>query len=486
MKYSIIESASSQQRKIERTLDEEGGGWVRLGNTLFVFSANNTWGGIARKMGHGRLSTGGKVKKRDLHLVIQKGRIFQKENPDVPVLLDKGRYLIVEISKSEARQITKSQGPCFHFEPLHKNSIAFEIREPGKASSKRTELVDDLVSELDQSTFEHSLNQFVSYPTRYSTSNEYRQAAEWARDTLSQFGFETSEMTISVDGGSSLNIIASKQGTSPNAGVILVTAHLDSINHADGPLSPAPGADDNASGSAGLITLAQAVSTHSFKHDIKFILFGGEEQGLLGSTQFVDRLDAAERARVLSVLNMDMIGSLNAMPQSVLLESNSSNQSLIDALAEAAATYSDLEVQVSLKPFGSDHMPFLDANIPAILTIEGADNANDAIHSAQDTADRVNPQYALEILKMNAGWLGEAAGVDKPLTSVNCGCEWDGDSREATNELRVLGSHYQALFAQYRRVANAGSLSPEDISDWQRARHAFDQLFQDKEGAIPK
>ena len=68
---------------------------------------------------------------------------------------------------------------------------------------------------------------------------------------------------------------------------------------------------------------------------------------------------------------------------------------MIDGLADAAATYTQLNVQTSLNPFNSDHVSFLDANVPAVLTIEGTDDANHNIHSANDTLAHINFDLAL-------------------------------------------------------------------------------------------
>jgi Zn-dependent M28 family amino/carboxypeptidase len=80
----------------------------------------------------------------------------------------------------------------------------------------------------------------------------------------------------------------------------------------------------------------------------------------------------------------------------------------MDGLARAAATYTTLVVERSLDPFASDHVPFIDAGIPAVLTIEGADNANAAIHSERDTLDRINYDFALDILRMNTAFVTTA------------------------------------------------------------------------------
>lgn len=95
---------------------------------------------------------------------------------------------------------------------------------------------------------------------------------------------------------------------------------------------------------------------------------------------------------------------------------------LINDLAAAAATVTSLTVETSLHPFASDHVPFLDAGIPAVLTIEGADSANSAVHSDRDVLDTVDPELAMEILRMNlaalVGWLEPVPTVPRPAGSL--------------------------------------------------------------------
>jgi Zn-dependent M28 family amino/carboxypeptidase len=193
---------------------------------------------------------------------------------------------------------------------------------------------------------------------------------------------------------------------------VVVTAHLDSINSRGGAAAAAPGADDNGSGSAGLLSIAAALTGHPQQtHDLRLILFGGEEQGLFGSRLYVAQLPAAERTRIRAVLNMDMIGTLNTPSPGVLLEGAAVSQAVIDGLAEAAATFSTLSVATSLSPFNSDHVPFIDAGVPAVLTIEGADGSNENVHTSADTLDTVDVGLAMQILRMNVAYLAETLGL---------------------------------------------------------------------------
>jgi Zn-dependent M28 family amino/carboxypeptidase len=231
-------------------------------------------------------------------------------------------------------------------------------------------------------------------------------------------GYKTTRLPITVGAGHSENLVGDRPGRGPAPrGLVVVTAHLDSINLAGGPAATAPGADDNASGSAGVLELGRVLAGQGWQHDVRLILFGGEEEGLFGSKQYVAALPAAERARIRGVLNMDMIASKNSPTPTVLLEGAPVSSGQIADLATAAATYTGLKVETSLHPFASDHVPFINAAIPAVLTIEGADSANAHIHSAGDTLDFLDWPLAADILRMNAaalaGWLVPATAVTR-------------------------------------------------------------------------
>ncbi|MFF0910333.1 M20/M25/M40 family metallo-hydrolase [Microbacterium enclense] len=108
--------------------------------------------------------------------------------------------------------------------------------------------------------------------------------------------------------GETFNIIADSIAGDPEDAVV-IGAHLDGV--AEG-----PGVNDNASGSAAILALAERIADAEVPNDkrIRLALWGAEEIGLLGSTAYVDDLvqdDPAELARISSYLNYDMIGSEN-------------------------------------------------------------------------------------------------------------------------------------------------------------------------------
>jgi hypothetical protein len=390
-----------------------GPDWVRFGDdVLFVGDEPPPAEHAARA--HRRHP--GPVHRQDLHVVTQVGAVFERTHPEVPIVLDKGRYLVVALEPTRAAELGRAAHD-FAIHPLEGGSVVFETRPRGVARRAPSAAVQALVGRLDRAELETVLSELVSLPTRHSTSTHFRSAARSARARLESLGYGTRTESVAVGSRKSQNVVADLPGTATGAReLVVVVAHLDSVNHLEGPSGSAPGADDNASGAAGLLEMARVLGQHGGRHDLRLVLFGGEEQGLFGSRHHVARLAADDARRIRAVVNMDMIGTTNTPTPTVLLEGSATSQALLDGLAEAAAAHTTLSVQTSLNPFNSDHVPFLDAGIPAVLTIEGADSSNHAVHTAGDTLDRVDRELLLAILRMNVAFVATSLGVGDDTT----------------------------------------------------------------------
>jgi hypothetical protein len=344
---------------------------------------------------------------RRLALVGQLRQCFVDEHPDVPVLIRAGRYLVVDATD---RELVSDRPACWDIVELDTAGPTITTRRRA-ARQPPIGWVQALVDQVDAPRLAGDLALLAGFPTRHSKSSHYANARDQLRARLDSLGYLTSIMAVTVGSGSGSNLIAERAGTASDRGLVIVTAHLDSVNLAGGEAADAPGADDNASGSAGLMEIARIVATHAADHDLRLVLFGGEEQGLLGSIALVSAMTSAERSRVRAVVNMDMIAVRNSPGSSaVLLEGASVSSHVIDALADAAATYTGLDVTTSLNPFASDHVPFINAGMPAALTIEGNDSANTAIHTAGDIVSRTDANLAAEIVRMNVAAVAVALG----------------------------------------------------------------------------
>jgi hypothetical protein len=345
---------------------------------------------------------------QQLHLVVQVGNRFQAEHPDVPVLYSNGRYLLVDLSPEEAAR--RSRSACYAIQPVSLPQVVYEQRARGAGRARARQGVQDVLDLMSPSRLLSSVERLAATQTRESTSDGFREAADGAKMTFEEVGCEVRLQEVAVGAKRSLNVVADRRGSGPPPrGTVMVTAHLDSVNH-DNPSGAAPGADDNASGAAGVLEIATCLAAHGHAHDLRFVLFGGEEQGLFGSLAHVASLGSGHGVR--AVVNMDMIATVNtATGPTVLIEGGPVSQTLIDDLAAAAETYTGLAVQTSLHFANSDHVPFIRAGIPAVLLIEGNDAANIHVHTARDTVERLNVDLMAEIVRMHLAFLVEAAGV---------------------------------------------------------------------------
>jgi aminopeptidase YwaD len=182
----------------------------------------------------------------------------------------------------------------------------------------------------------------------------------------------------------SRNIIG-RPASTPEAGCETVSGgHYDSVLQA-------PGANDNASGTATVLELARTVAARHLPGDHCFVLFGAEELGLVGSRHFVESMEPVERLKLRAMLNFDMTG----VGESWLLIGSPE----LVALAAPAAAGAGIEVMPAEQPngLGSDHQSFLSAGLPAIWIFRVTDNL---LHTPQDTADRVQPDQMEEAVTL--------------------------------------------------------------------------------------
>ena len=395
---------------------------IRLGEEVLVIGGDADWGEPWSRAGDAgaALLLERETALENLHLVTQLGNLFQRAHPDVPVLLDKGRYLVVDVPPSRAGEIATGE-TCYALRQLRTDETVFDFRPAFARQAEARAPILALLARLDRTRLEEDLQRLVAFETRFSTSARFGEAVQWARATLDGLGgYATRVEDVLTSSGHSLNIIAERLGEGEGArGVVVVTAHLDSINALEGSAAPAPGADDNGSGSAGLLAMARALAGHRATHDLRFVLFGGEEEGLFGSRQHVTSLVPEERSRILAVVNMDMVATLNTAAPTVLIEGGAGvSDPVIEALVETAGIYTSLAVQTSLNPFNSDHVPFIESGVPAVLTIEGADRANENVHTRSDTLEHIDYDLFLQILTMNLAFVAGAVGEgDAPQLS---------------------------------------------------------------------
>jgi hypothetical protein len=255
----------------------------------------------------------------------------------------------------------------------------------------------------------------VTFQTRHTLQAQCRLAEQYAYEQFLAMGFtDVQYQTFTVAGTTTRNVIATLPGQETPDQHVLITGHLDSTS---GSPALAPGANDNASGSAVVLAAAEIMRTRQFRSTLKFVLFTGEEQGLHGSEHYA----AAAFARgddILGVVNCDMVAYWNTN-YGLEIESRSFAEPLMFLLRDACLEYTDFGTKLFYTAWGSDHVPFLDLGYPAVLAIEDDWSSYPYYHTVLDTWDRNDATFgrkATQVSIATAAYLAQEASSTAVVT----------------------------------------------------------------------
>lgn len=250
-------------------------------------------------------------------------------------------------------------------------------------------------------------------------------ARDWLAGQFAALGYAVDTPAFDLGSVRPSNVIATRPGADVPGEWVLVGGHYDArnTNNTASGVAATPGAEDNASGCAGVLELAAVFATVPTRRTLVFACYAGEEQGLVGATRHMQALSqSGDLPRVRLALIMDMIGfSTDTADLDVLLESGPSpvQAPVLAAFARMAADHAPvLRVVTDTSPCCSDHMPWIDQNVPALLTIENDWFQYPQYHRSTDVpANMTNAQaMAGPILRMNAAAVADSAGLaEAPL-----------------------------------------------------------------------
>jgi len=182
---------------------------------------------------------------------------------------------------------------------------------------------------------------------------------------------------------------------------IIVGGHLDHVSPQQG--QPCNGADDNASGSAGVIEIARAVAMNPCKRTMVFVTWSAEEMGLLGSSYFL-KSGLIPKEKIKFNINMDMIGRTGKENEATRAHYVVSNKkyvkeltAFINGLNNGVTDFPILFNDDEHSPGGSDHMSFIQAGIPAFFFFSGV---HDDLHNPGDDPEKIDYPKAARICRL--------------------------------------------------------------------------------------
>ena len=192
-----------------------------------------------------------------------------------------------------------------------------------------------------------------------------------------------------------MNVVGFIEGSDPilKDEYLIIGAHLDHVGSQAGLLFP--GANDNASGSAGILEIAKAITSSDLKpkRSFLFVLFASEEQSLFGSKYFVENLKI-DTNKIVAMFNLDCIG----YGDSIQIGNGKSAPELWNLADEIDEANSNLMVKDTWSGGGADLTPFYEKGIPGLYFV--SKYSYEHLHLPTDTPETLNPKLFESVVKL--------------------------------------------------------------------------------------
>lgn len=276
---------------------------------------------------------------------------------------------------------------------------------------------DQRIAAAVESVSTADLREFVetiAVPRHYLHEREQNVATrDWLEETLQSFGYQTRRQ------GSYDNLIA-RPSKLASGQVILLGAHYDSV-------PDCPGADDNGSAVAALLCVAKALNRFP-DLPVMFVAFNREEDGLLGSMEFVSDYWGNQEYQLDVAHVLEMVGFASDAPGSQtiprglpvriddrgnfigIISNRDANRSVQPILQQAATYVPALAVKALKIYWGvetyfrdllrSDHSPFWEVRLPAMMWTDTANFRNPHYHRHSDTAETLNYEFLTQVTQL--------------------------------------------------------------------------------------
>ena len=270
---------------------------------------------------------------------------------------------------------------------------------------------ESILSSVNADSIAWFIQKLEDFETRYALHPNRFEVSGWIADQFTRFGYTNVEKDYfwgqGPSGGPSEwqeNVIAVIEGTVFPDNYVIIGAHYDSvIDDLDLAMTTAPGADDNASGTAAVLEIARVLKLHDFqpRSSIRFITLAMEERSGAGSYHDSMKMISEEK-NIIAMINSDMIG-YEPRPKvdwifGVIPYPNA------DFLVDIALNHSEALGMTTIldtetwKMMGTDSWLYHVAGFPAINFTENILNPH--YHTIDDKLENLNPQYMEQMIKL--------------------------------------------------------------------------------------
>ena len=350
----------------------------------------------------------------------------------------------------------------------------------------------EAVKEVSSSRIETSVRKLCSFGTRHPLSRTDSAfegtgaARKWLRESYEEIAESTGgRLTVDLQvakvpcqrlGMPSelevVNIIATLRGSSDPDRIYLVSGHYDSRNGKGGDaVNAAPGAVDDASGTAVAVEVCRVLSKHEFAATIVFVAYDGEEQGLLGSKAHAAQM-AANDALVDGMITCDIVGNTKGMDGRSYTDfvrcfsyapsgNDSFGRSLARVVSRASREYvPGFRVKLIYRGDrygrGGDHRSFFAEGYPAVRLTEPREDFSRQHQNVRprdgrpygDLPDYADFAYSANVARVVAATLGELAAAPPVPLVVSARLARDAYDTEVSFKLPKGVSRYEFVWRE--------------------------------------
>lgn len=329
------------------------------------------------------------------------------------------RYYLVEMTEAEA-DAAKASG--FR---LKRAVQPAPMVEAGVFGWQPDTIVAGLVSRVSLDSLAKDIRRLQNFVTRYTTRDSCDSCAAWLFRRFAAAGFAVEYDTYRYQGNLSFNVIATLPGHVVPESIVVICAHFDS--YTDTPAN-APGADDNATGTAILLEAARLFRDIRFRWTVILAAFSGEEQWMKGSYHWVDSVVVPRQMKLGAVYNVDMVG-YTAYESTYHVVNYNSPSAPLAMLCDSVNRWFSIGLNHLLPYYdpdcAGDNTPFWERGFKAVFALEDSEwgiwrGSNPYYHTTGDTFGTLRMGQVRRVCQMA---LAAAATVAEPV-------EWVGIEQE--------------------------------------------------------
>jgi hypothetical protein len=333
-------------------------------------------------------------------------------------------------------------------------------------------VVRKVISQISQSEIIDKIENLQNFQTRHTFTSQCLHAADYIYESFSSWGIDTDYNYYNFFGDRFSNVVGCIPGRSRSKETYIVCGHYDSISE-DDPYVHAPGAEDNASGTAAVLEIARIFSRYPFASSIRFVCLSGEEVGLLGSMHYAFEI-AEEEIDVRAVINLDQISYTIGGEMNIELATRS------DWLTEQFVTVTEAYTELScirIAEARADAHPFEYLGFDAVLCAGASRGEYPYYHTSQDLLDKLDTGFTTEVTRATTAVLIELMGIlplppPSPILEAAPGdhsvtLTWDDSSESAPNPYTEIADFegYRIYRSNEKNLENAAMLVQFDRSN---------------------